>query len=380
VEPTNFRKLFPIFEERVYLNSCSQGALSLPVQAALEEFMGTWHRQGNPWELWCERMEELRAEFAALVNAEPDEVAVTFSASTAVSALASALDWSARPRVVTSDFDFPTMGHVWLAQRARGAEVAFARATGDRLPLEAFAAEVDERTRIVATTHVCYRNGHKTDLAAVAELAHAHGAPLLVDAFQSLGTEPFDVKALGVDALVTGTLKYLLGTPGVALLYVRRELAERLRPADTGWFGQADPFAYDVHRLDYGPGARRFQSGSPPVPAVYAALAALRLLRGVGLDAVRDHVRTLSDLAVAGLRRRGLDVMTPEDPERRGPLVMVRCHDVGRLIARLAERGVLCSTRDGALRVSFHHYNTEADVRALMAGLDDSADLLTRAG
>jgi selenocysteine lyase/cysteine desulfurase len=379
VEPTEFRALFPIFEEHVYLNSCSQGALGLPVQAALEEFMTSWHRQGNPWELWCERMDELRAEFAGLINAEPDEVAVTFSASTAAGALASALDWSERPRVVTSDFDFPTMGHVWLAQRARGAEVAFARAAGDRLPPEAFEAEVDGRTRLVATSHVCYRNGFKTDLAALAELAHAHGAPLLVDAFQSLGAEPIDVKAVGVDALVTGTLKYLLGTPGVAFLYVRRELAERLAPTDTGWFGQADPFAYDVHRLDYAPGARRFQSGSPPVPAVYAALAALRLLRGVGLDAVRDHVRRLADLAIAGLRRRGLDVMTPDDPARRGPLVMVRCRDVQVLLDRLAERGVLCSTREGALRVSFHHYNSEADVAALLSGLDDNLGLLATA-
>jgi selenocysteine lyase/cysteine desulfurase len=380
VEPTDFRGLFPIFDERVYLNSCSQGALGRPVQAALEEFMDSWHRQGNPWELWCERMEELRAEFAALINAEPDEVAVTFSASTAVGALASALDWSERPRVVTSDFDFPTMGHVWLAQRPRGAEVAFARARGDRLPLEAFEAEIDGRTRLVATTHVCYRNGFKTDLAALAELAHAHGAALLVDAFQSAGAEPLDVRALGVDALVTGTLKYLLGTPGVALLYVRRELAERLTPTDTGWFGQADPFAYDVHHLDFGPGARRFQSGSPPVPAVYAGLAALRLLRSVGLGAVRDHIRSLAGLAIAGLRERGLDVMTPDEPALRGPLVMVRCQDVQRLIVRLAERGVLCSTRDGALRVSFHHYNSEADVRALLSSLDDNVDLLTPAG
>ena len=375
VDPRDFRRLFPIFSERAYLNSCSQGALGEPVQAALEEFMASWHRHGNPWELWCERMEELRAEFAALINADPDEVAVTFSASSAVGAVASALDWSDRPRVVTSDLDFPTMGHVWLAQRARGAEVVYARAEGDRLPLGAFEAEVDRRTRLVATTHVCYRNGYKTDLRGLAELAHAHGAPVLVDAFQSVGTEPLDVRALGVDALVTGTLKYLLGTPGVALLYVRRELAERLRPVDTGWFGQADPFAYDVHHLDYGPGARRFQSGSPPVPAVYAALAALRLLRGVGLEAVGAHVRALGDLFIAGAKERGLALMTPDDPALRGPLVMLRCHDVQRLIDRLADRGVLCSTRDGALRVSFHYYNSEEDVQALLAGLDESRDL-----
>jgi selenocysteine lyase/cysteine desulfurase len=380
VEPRAFRELFPIFRERVYLNSCSQGALGRPVQAALEEFTASWHRHGNPWELWCQRMEELRAEFAGLIGAEPDEVAVTFSASTAVGALASALDWSARPRVVTSDFDFPTMGHVWLAQRPRGAEVRFARAEGDRLPLGAFEVEADQRTQLVATTHVCYRNGYRTDVAGLAQLAHAHGAQLLVDAFQSLGAEPVDVRALGVDALVTGALKYLLGTPGVALLYVRRELAERLRPTDTGWFGQSDPFAYDVHRLDYAPGARRFQSGSPPVPAVYAALAAVRLLRSVGVAVVRDHVLALGDRFIAGARERGLHVVTPAEPACRGPLVVVRCVDVQRLITRLAERDVLCSTRDGALRVSFHYYNLAEDVDALLAGLDDNIDLLARAG
>lgn len=375
VEPKDFRALFPIFDSNAYMNSCSQGALGRPVQAALEEFMSSWHEHGNPWELWCERMEELRAQFALLINAETDEVAVTFSASSAVNAVASALDWRERTRVVTSDFDFPTMGHIWLAQQARGAEVAFARAVGDRLPVEAFEAVVNGRTQLVATAHVCYRNGYKCDLAGLAGLAHAHGALLLVDAFQTLGAEPIDVKALGVDLLVTGTLKYLLGTPGVALLYVRRELAERLRPTDTGWFGQANPFAYDVHRLDYAPGARRFQSGSPPVPAIYSAIAAVRLLHGVGLSRIQEHVRALSDQFIQGARQLRLAVMTPEEPGQRGPLVMVRCRDVQSLIARLAERRVLCSTRDRALRVSFHYYNSQDDVLALLAGLDDHIDL-----
>jgi selenocysteine lyase/cysteine desulfurase len=380
VTPGQFRDLFPIFADRAYLNSCSQGALGRPVQAALQEFVASWHEHGNPWELWCERMEELRAEFAALIGAETGEVAVTFSASSAVNAVASALDWSERPRVVASDFDFPTMGHIWLAQQARGARVAFARADRDRLPLAAFEQVVDGRTGLVAASHVCYRNGFKTDLAALAELAHGQGALLLVDAFQSLGTESVDVKALGVDVLVTGTLKYLLGTPGVALLYVRGDLAERLHPTDTGWFGQADPFAYDVHHLDYAPGARRFQSGSPPVPAVYAALAAIRLLREVGLAAVREHVVALSDRFIAAAGELGLALMTPEDPAERGALVMVRCRDVQRLIARLAERRILCSTRDGALRVSFHYYNSAGDLDALLAGLEDNLDLLTSAG
>jgi selenocysteine lyase/cysteine desulfurase len=374
--PKDFRGLFPIFERRAYLNSCSQGALGRPVEAAMAEFMASWHEHGNPWEQWCERMEELRAEFARLINADADEVAVTFSASTALNAVASALDWHGRPKVVTSDHDFPTVGHVWLAQRPRGAQTVFARADGDRLPLSAYDEIVDERTRIVATTHVCYRNGFKQDIARLARKAHSAGALLLVDAFQSLGTEPVDVKALGVDFLVTGALKYLLGTPGVAFLYVKRDLARQLWPTDSGWFAQANPFAYDVHNLDLAPDARRFQSGSPPVPAVYAALAAVRLLNDVGLDRVQAQVRALSDQFIQGARERGLRLMTPENAAERGPLVMVRCADVNRLIARLADRGVLCSTRDGALRVSFHHYNSAEDVAALLDGIDAERGLL----
>ena len=376
MDPKDFRALFPIFDHSVYLNSCSQGALGRPVQFALEDFIAGWHEHGNPWELWCERMEELRAEFAALIGADEDEVAVTFSASTALNAVASALDPRHRSKVVTSDFDFPTVGHVWLAQARRGFEIEFARSEGDRLPLSAFESAVDRDTALVSTTHVCYRNGWKNDVAALAELAHQHGAPLLIDAFQSLGTEPFNVRDLGVDMLVTGTLKYLLGTPGVAFLYVRRPLAEQLLPTDSGWFGQQNPFAYDVHRLDYAAGARRFQSGSPPVPAVYAALAALRLIRKVGLATIQKHVASLAGMLVQHALERGWALMTPVEAEGRGPLVMLRCGDIGALLSALAQQGVLCSTRDGALRASFHYYNSANDVLALIEALEHNGGLM----
>ena len=244
-----FRKQFPIFDQKVYLSSCSQGALSRPVEAAIQEFLESWHMYGNPWEIWVGRMEELRVEFANLINADPTEVAITFSVSTALNSLASALTYKERPKIVTSDFDFPTVGHVWLAQQRRGAQVGFARANGTRLPLTAFEDLVDDRTALVSTTHVCYKNGFKNNVGALAELAHERGAYLLIDAYQSMGTQPMDVKALDLDILVTGALKYLLGSPGVAFMYMRKELVERFEPSDSGWFGQENVFAYDVHHL-----------------------------------------------------------------------------------------------------------------------------------
>jgi len=374
-----FRKQFPIFDQKVYLSSCSQGALARPVEAAVEEFLESWHRYGNPWESWVARMEELRAAFARLINADPIEVAVTFSVSSALNSVASALSYEVRPRVATSDFDFPTVGHIWLAQQRRGAQVVFARARSHRLPLTAFEEVVDAQTALVSTTHVCYKNGFKNNVSALAELAHERGAYLLIDAYQSMGTQPMDVKALDLDILVTGALKYLLGSPGVAFMYMRKDLIERFQPSDSGWFGQENVFAYDVHHLRYADSARRFETGSPPVPSVYATLPALRLIGEAGLETIEAHVRGLAGRFIEGARRRGLALLTPEEPALRGPLVMVRSTDAPRLVEVLGQDGILCSTRDGALRVSLHYYNTAGDVDAVLTALDRHPELVAHA-
>jgi selenocysteine lyase/cysteine desulfurase len=373
-----FRRQFPIFEEKVYLSSCSQGALSRPVESALKEFIQSWHTHGNPWEIWVGEMEKLREQFARLINARSAEVAVTFSVSTALNSLASALDYRERATVVTSDFDFPTVGQICLAQQRRGAHVTYARAQGRRLPLTSFEAVVDHQTALVATTHVCYKNGFKTNVAALAELAHERGAYLLIDAYQSMGTQPMDVKALDLDFLVTGALKYLLGAPGVGFMYVREDLIERFEPSDSGWFGQENVFAYDVHHLQYAKTARRFETGSPPVPNVYASLAALRLIEEVGLAPIQAHVQELAGRLIRGVKARGLDLLTPEEPAERGPLVMVNSTDAPKLVDALARDGILCSTRDGALRVSLHYYNTPADVEAVLGALDRHPELLRK--
>lgn len=371
-----FRRQFPIFDEKIYLSSCSQGALSRPVEAGIQAFVESWHRFGNPWDSWVQRMEDLRGEFARLINAEPSEVAVTFSVSSALNSLASALSYTDRPRIVTSDFDFPTVGHIWMAQQRRGAQVAFAKAEGNRLPLSAFESAVDDKTAIVSTTHVCYKNGFKNNVSALAELAHERGAYLLIDAYQSMGTQPMDVKALDVDILVTGALKYLLGSPGVAFMYMRKDLIERFEPSDSGWFGQENVFAYDVHHLRYARAARRFETGSPPVPNVYATLPAVRMLAEVGLDTIQGHVQSLANRFIEGARRRGFDLLTPQEPAARGPLLMIGSTDAPRLVEALARQGILCSTRDGALRVSLHYYNDAADVDTVLDALDRLPELV----
>jgi len=374
-----FRSLFPIFEQKIYLSSCSQGALARPVEESLHSFIDSWHRHGNPWELWVSEMEKLRAQFARLINAGTHEIAVTFSVSTALNSLASSMDYGERAGVVTSDFDFPTLGHIWLAQQRRGARVRFARAEGRRLPMASYEELVSSDTALVATTHVCYKNGYKTNPSALAELAHERGALLLIDAYQSMGTQPMDVKALEIDFLTTGALKYLLGSPGIGFLYVKEDLIERFKPSDSGWFGQENVFAYDVHRLEYAGSARRFETGSPPIPNVYAALAAMRLIEQVGLQRIQRHVEGLAGLLISGIQARGLDLLTPAAPAERGPLVMVGSTDAPKLVETMAGEGLLCSTRDGALRISLHYYNSRADVDAVLESLDRHPELLRRA-
>ena len=379
LSPAQFRLQFPIFSHRIYVNSCSQGALSLDVEAALKDYVESWHAGGSPWELWVEKVEELRAAFAASIGADPDEIAVLPSASAGINAIASALDFSGpRSQVAMGEFEFPTMAQVWLAQQRRGAAIRWARAEGDRLEVEAYAAVVDEHTLIVPATHVCFRNGHKTDIAALTTLCHTRGAYVFLDDYQRTGSSPIDVHRLGIDFMVTGCLKYLLSAAGVAFLYVRRDLIARLEPTITGWFGRVNPFAFRIDEIDWSPTASRFESGTPPVPNVYATLGSLALLDRIGYEAVGRQVERLVDRYRNAVAASGFVVRTPADAARRGPLVVVQSVDAPAIVSRLAARGIVASCRGNGLRVSFHAYNNEADVDAVVSALEAESQLLER--
>jgi selenocysteine lyase/cysteine desulfurase len=376
--PARVRHRFPILERLVYVNSCSQGALSDSVRASYEDYLRDWDEQGAPWEYWVERAEAARAGFAALVGADPDEVAVTTSLSAGVSALFSGLRFEGeRTTIVVSDFEFPTVGQIAHAQELRGRQVVHVPEAGDAtIPLEHFDAAIDERTALVAVTHVCYRNGSRVDVEGVIRLAHERGALVLVDAYQAAGAIPFDVRALDADFLAAGTVKYLLGSAGLAFLYCRNDLIERIRPTSTGWFADEDIFRMDIHDYSPSPTARRFEHGTPPIPNIYAGLAGLELVQEIGIAETEEHVRGLTALLIDGVEDLGGRVVTPHDPDRRGPLVAVASTDEHALVAALGAEGVVTSSRDGNLRISFHGYNSSEDVDAVLAALRRHRDLL----
>jgi selenocysteine lyase/cysteine desulfurase len=375
--PDAIRHRFPIFEERVYINSCSQGALSDAVRASYEQYLADWDEYGAPWEYWVERGEAARGSFARLVNADPDEIAVTTSLSAGASALASGLRYARRSKVVLTDWEFPTIGQIWHAQEARGARVSHVPAADDgTIPLEYFDRAIDDDTLLVSITHVCYRNGAMVDVPKVVELAHERGALVLLDAFQAIGSLPVDVRELDVDFLGAGVLKYLLGSAGLGFFYCKRGLVERVWPTQTGWFADENIFAMD--HTDYSPAhtAARFQSGTPPIPAIYAGIAGMELIQGIGIAATREHVNRLNAHFIDGLDELGASVVTPRATEQRGALICVKSTDAKALVAALDADGIVTSDRDNNLRVSAHCYNSVEDVDAVLSALRRNSSLL----
>src|SRR6185312_5992518 len=323
------------------------GALSNRVRAAYEEYLAGWDENGAEWAHWVERAEAARAAFARLLHADPSELAVTTSVTQGVSGIVSALDLSARPRIVISEYEFPTVGQIAHAQELRGAEVVHVTPEPDgSIPPERFAEAIDERTALVSCTTISYRTGHRHDVAEIARLAHEQGALCLADSYQAIGAVDFDAHALGVDFVTGGTVKYLLGSSGLGFLYVRAGLLPALLPSQTGWFADEDIFRMDIS--DYSPAtdARRFDAGTPPVPNIYAGLAGMSLVEEAGTASIEEHVSGLATRLIDGLEELGATAATPRDPARRGPLVCVRSTDVRALVETLAAERIVCSERD----------------------------------
>jgi selenocysteine lyase/cysteine desulfurase len=368
------RAQFPIFRNKIYLNSCSQGALGEAVEASLQAHIRSWHERGSPWDRWVEEYENARTAFARFIGAEPDEVAVVPSASAGINSVASALDFRQRRKVIMGEFEFPTMGQIWLAQQARGAQIEFLEAQNGTICADCYARAMDDQTLIVPVTQVCFMNGFRSDSGGIVKSAHERGALVMLDGYQDCGTRPIDVKALDVDFYVTGALKYLLCPSGIAFLYVRRELIGSLTPTITGWFAQRNPFAFDVKHFDPSPTARRFEGGSPPLPNVYCIPAALELLEGAGCDVIAAHIQSLTRALMEGARDLGIKTKTP--PDSVGPLVVLQMKDAEAMVQKMAAGNIVVSNRMDGLRVSFHLYNTLDDVHAVLDLLKHNSDLV----
>ncbi|MEA3159194.1 MAG: hypothetical protein QOD95_742 [Gammaproteobacteria bacterium] len=367
------RKEFPVLQRKTYLNSGSYCALANEVRAAFDAYMEDRLLVGANWDVWVTKNESVRNLTATLLNASPDEIAVTASVSAGLNALASALQFTgARNKVVVSDFEFPTNAQIWHAQEPRGARVVHVpRAADGYIPAEMFEKAIDEQTQLVAITHVCFRNGAKLDIPGIVRIARAKGAKVLLDCYQSVGSLNIDVKALDVDFAAGGMLKYLLGTAGIGFLYAKESCVRSLVPTNSGWFAQANIAAMDITANRPAPNARRFEAGTPPVVNCYAAEAGLKMLLRVGTAAIEKRNYALTRHCMQRLEEIGWPSITPVQDARRGATVAVPSRDSARLAAELMKHDIVTSHRDDNVRASFHFYNNDDDVESFIAAMQE---------
>lgn len=373
----SYRDQFPVLAQRTYLATHSLGPLSRGARAAAQQHLDLWEQLG-PEELWFEhglpKLDRCRELFATLVGAHLDEVAIVPSVSAGLSSIATCLDLQARPKIVLSEMDFPTNHYVWRAQERWGAKLDVVRSPdGIRIDPHDIVARIDEQTAAVNLNRVLFESSFIVDVAPVVAAARANATLVVVDDFHGSGIVPLDVHYLGIDVLVTGALKWLCGGQGMAFLYCRRGLVARLEPRVVGWFGTKDPFDFDRTRLRLRDDARRFEAGTYGLPQAWTAAAGLELISEVGVERIRAHNQTLSQLVIEGADELGLEVRSPRDQEQRGGLVRIKVPggraEAERVLHALLGRDVVVDSRNDTLRVSAHFFNDEADITRLLSEL-----------
>lgn len=367
--PAQFRGLFPALDDAPHFASCSQGALSDHLAHTMQRMTASLIDAQAPWDVWVGKVEEYRTRSAQVLEVASDTVAVLSCASEGAFQVVSSLDWSGtRTRLVTSDLEFPSVGNVWRAQHDP-IEVVNVPGIEAALHAESWIPLIDERTKLVSIPLVSYINGTRPEIERVIAHAHSVGALVFVDAYQGAGVVPFSATALDCDFLVTGNLKYLLGLPGIASLYVK-DCVNVERPAGlTGWFGRVNPFAFDPAGVDYPQNARRFEMGTHPIPSAYAGVAGYETLARIDLRESWGHIEGLRDQLAAELNAQGHTLDFPADPAHRGPEVAIVSANPDAVAARLAESRIGTSPRGERLRLSFHAYSNEQDVAKLVAAL-----------
>jgi selenocysteine lyase/cysteine desulfurase len=358
------RAEFPLLERCIYLNACSLGPLPRAGMAALTRYGQDWDEKGTPvWFAdWLPLLSRFRERIGDLLQAPPGSTAIAPSVSVALTTLAGGLPVpEGRHKVLIGELDFPTIGHQWLSRP--GVEVEFVRSRdGMTIPPEAFAERIDEKTALVATTHLFYTTGYLQDVRAIADAAHAKGALCLIDGYQTCGCVPLDVGAMGCDAFVGGCLKWLSGGPGNAFLYVRPDLLARVRPQGTGWFATRDPFSFTLQELVFADDARRLETGTWAVPSHYVGLAGLELILDVGVANIQGRLRDLTGRILERCERAGVKTFTPRERDRRCGIVTLECEQPEEVEAALHADGVIVDSRPGRVRLSPHWCVTDEEL------------------
>jgi kynureninase len=360
-----YRDRFPILEHTTYLINHSLGAMPEAVEDRMREYARTWAERGiRAWgEGWWTMPLTVGDQIGRIVGAPSGTVCMHQNVSVAEAIVLSCFqEPGERNRIVYERENFPSVRYVF--QSRRDLEVT---ATDDVL------GAIDERTLLVPVQHVLFKSAEIQDVEAIVRCAHEAAAHVVLDAYQSAGTVPLDVTALGVDFAVGGSVKWLCGGPGAGWLYVRPDLIERLEPAVTGWQAHARPFAFEPE-LEYADGIARFLTGTPNVPALYACTPGYDLIEEIGVRRIRENSLRQTELLIEGAEARGFEVRSPRDPSKRGGTVTVHVPEFEAVHKELAERQILCDFRpEAGIRLGPHYFTSDDE---LHFALDQISDII----
>jgi kynureninase len=359
MELTEYRQRFPILRDTTYLINHSLGAMPAAAEERLLEYARMWKERGiRAWsEGWWEMSMTVGDQVGRIIGAPLGSTVMHQNVAVAEAIIVSCfrpVD-PRRNRVVYEEGNFPSVRYLYQAQP----ELDVVVVDDDQAIVDA----IDERTLFVPITHILFKTAEIQDVAAIIRRAHEVGAHVVLDAYQSAGIVPLDVAALNVDFAVGGSVKWLCGGPGNGWLYVRPDLADVLEPTFIGWQAHARPFSFEPE-LDYADGTARFLTGTPNVPALYAATAGYDLIEEIGVDRIRENSVRQTKLLIDLLDEAGFDVGSPRDPARRGGTVTVRTPEFEAVHKELGERQIICDFRpDAGLRLGPHYYNTDEELR-----------------
>ena len=366
-----WREEFPTLATTLHFISHSLGAMPRGAEAALLEYVRTWRARGiRAWdEQWFHLPVAIGDLVGGIVGAEPGSVSMHVNVTSAEALALSAIDFAPpRNRLVCTAEDFPSVLYLYEGLARRGVEVVHVPARdGRRVDEHEVAAAIDERTAVVAISHVLFRTSQLLDLAPIVARAREAGALTLIDAYQSVGSVPVDVRALGVDLLAGGSVKWLCGGPGAAYLYVSPRVAGTLRPAFTGWMAHERPFDFDSGPMRWDAGPRRFWTGTPAIPALLAARAGYEIVARIGVEAIREKSLRQTARMAELADEHGFRLVSPREPERRGGTVVIDVPHAEQVCAALLAADVLLDHRPGVgLRLAPHFYTRDDEVEEVM--------------
>lgn len=367
---SEYRSQFPIFNKKIYLNSCSLGALSLRSRRYVEEFLNDWDESGaSAWySNWTKEIDSVRKLIAEIINADESEIAFGHSISSILSIVASCFQFDERKKIVVTELDFPTSNYQWISKKPLGVDTWIIRSDDKvNISIDKYRQAVDDKTALVSTSHVFFTSGNIQDIAGINEIARTKGALCIFDGYQSVGQIPVNVHEMKIDMMVSGGLKWLLGGPGVTFLYVRKGLIDSLKPTAAGWFGTKNQFEFCPDAVDLHDDARRFETGTPALASLLAFKGGLEIVSEIGVDNIRAATLSLINELTERLNRAGFSIRTPDNPANRAAIVMVRHDNPGKVVKKLRENNIIVDYRNEYVRISPYFYNTSEDIEKFVS-------------